>query len=190
MKCVLGGGEVLAHVSRLYGARALGAIEGYTPLYCSGPFTEVYLLEAQLVGAVETIIESGRVPYFAGVYAGRLRTARPRFIPSHILIERIYKYLGHPIRAFKALEPGVRVVLYGRDLLAESVDSCYEPVEAGEVVSVVGLDGYVYALGLSKVSSCGEMSKLKKADAVAQIIFDLGWYLRGGTAPREAKYRV
>lgn len=190
LRCSLGGAEVFAHVSRLFGESALGALEGYTPIYCAGIFTEVYLLREPTLEAVELVVRSGRVPYFAGLYAGRLRSSRPTFIPSHILIERVYEHLGRPVRALGASETGVKVVLYGRDLLAESVVSCYEPVEAGEVVSVVGPDGRVYAVGLSRISSCEEVGRLGKTGAVARTIFDLGWYLRGGTVPREAKYRL
>jgi len=190
VKCTLGGNEVLSHISRLYGAEATEAVKGYTPMYCSGSFTEVYLVKPQLVEAVEAVLRSGRIPYFAGMYCGRLRSAKPEFIPSHVLVERIYEFLGHPIRAVKAIEQGIKVILYGRDLLAESVASCFEPVELGEVVSVIGPDGYVYAIGLSTTSSCEEIAKLRKKDVVVRSVFDLGWYLRGGTVPREAKYKL
>ncbi|MEM2207286.1 MAG: hypothetical protein QXG17_01145 [Sulfolobales archaeon] len=190
MKCWLGGDEVLKHISRLYGSEATGAIRGYTPLYCFGSFTEVYLVKDQLVEVVEAVLRSGRIPYFAGMYGGRLRPTKPGFIPSHMLVERVYEFLGHPVRAVKALEQGIKVALYGRDLLAESVALCFEPVEFGEVISVVGPDGYVYAVGLSKVSSCEEVAMLRKKDVVVRTVFDLGWYLRGGTTPREPKYKL
>ncbi len=190
LECALGGGELFTHVARLYSESALKAIEGYAPVYCSGLFTEVYLLREPLLEAVELMMRSGRVPYFAGLYAGRLRPAKPVYIPSHVLVERVYRHLGRPLRAVEASEAGVKAVLYGRDLLAESVSSCYEPVETGEVLSVLGPDGFVYAIGLSRISSCGEIRRLRRTDAVAKTIFDLGWYLRGGTVPREAKYRL
>lgn len=189
LRCEIGGDEVLAHIVRLYGEGALGALRGYTPMYCSGAFTEVYLLHARLLEAVETILASGRVPYFAGLYAGRLRSARPKFIPSHLVIERVYRHLGRPVRAVRALERGIKAILYGRDLLAESASSCYEPVEEGEVLAVIGPDDYVYAIGVSRVAGCDGVAELKRTEAVAQSVFDLGWYLRGGTVPREAKYR-
>ncbi|MEM4791278.1 MAG: PUA domain-containing protein [Thermofilum sp.] len=159
-------------------------------MYCFGSFTEVYLVKPRLLGAIEAVLRSGRIPYFAGMYGGRLRSTRPEFIPSHVLIERIYEHLGRPIRAVKAMEQGIKVVLYGKDLLAESVASCFEPIELGEVVSVIGPDGYVYAIGLSTISSCEEIARLRKKDVVARSVFDLGWYLRGGTIPREAKYKL
>ncbi len=190
MKCVLGGGEVFAHVARLFGEEALGAVEGYTPVYCFGVFTEVYLLKEPLLGAVELVMRSGRVPYFAGLYAGRLRSSRPAFIPSHILVEKIYRHLGRLVRAVRGSEAGIKAVLYGRDLLAESATSCYEPVELGDVLSVVGPDGRVYAVGLSRISSCEELGRLGRTDTVVKTVFDLGWYLRGGTVPREVKYRL
>ncbi|MCX8209102.1 MAG: hypothetical protein N3G79_05635 [Sulfolobales archaeon] len=189
MRCVVGGGEVFEHVARLHGSRAAEALREYVPLYCAEPL-EVYLMRAELMHAVERILKSGRFPYFAGFYAGRLRSDKPRFIPSHVLLDRLYKHIGHPVRAVKISDAGIRVVLYGRDVLAESVVECFEPVEAGEVVSITGPDGYVYAVGLSKISSCGEIGRLREKDVVAKTIFDLGWYLRSGTVPREARYKV
>lgn len=190
VRCRVGGSELEEHVTRLYGAEAIRAIAGYVPMYCWSSFTEVYLLREELLEVVERVLSSGRVPYSAGLYAGRLRRSRPKFIPSHVLVERVYEVLGRYVRAFEAAEQGVKVVLYGRDLLKSSTLRCFEPVERGEVVSVVGTDGRVYALGLSEVSSCSELGKLRAEDAVARVIFDLGWYLRGGTVARERKYKV
>ena len=188
--CRIGGEELPRHLERLYGPRAPGALEGYTPLYCSGGFTEVYLLRQPLVGAVEALLRAGRVPYAAGLYAGRLRPRRPLFIPSHLLVERVYGYLGGYSRALQLAEAGVRSVLYGRDALRESVASCHEPLEAEDVVSILGQDGRVYAIGLSEVSGCDSLTRLGGREVVARTIFDLGWYLRGGTVPRESKYRL
>jgi ribosome biogenesis protein Nip4 len=190
LRCELSGEELHRHVERLYGKEALEALAGYIPLYCSGGFTEVYLLRQQLLDAVRSLMSSGRVPYYSGLYAGRLRTRRPLFIPSHLLIEKLHDRLGKPVRAFAASEQGIKVLMYGKDLLKESLVSCYEPIEVGEVVSVLGPDRRVYAIGLSEISRCSELDRLSRVQVVARTIFDLGWYLRGGTIPREPKYRV
>ncbi len=190
VRCRVGGSELEEHITRLYGAEAVRAIADYVPMYCWSSFTEVYLLREELLEAVERILSSGRVPYSAGLYAGRLRRSRPKFIPSHTLVEKVYEVLGRYVRAFEVAEQGVKVVLYGRDLLKSSTLRCFEPVEKGEVVSVVGTDGRVYALGLSEVDSCSKLGRLRAEDVVARVIFDLGWYLRGGTVARERKYRV
>lgn len=190
IRCSLGGEEVFEHVERLFGSKALSALEGYTPLYCSGEFTEVYLLKPELVETVRRLLRSGRVPYSAGLYAGRLRISKPRFIPSHILVEKVYRVLGTPVRAVVLAEKGLKTVLYGRDVLRASVMRCFEPVEPEEVLSVLGPDGYVYALALSMVESCRSLEEMKPLDIVAKNIFDLGWYLRGGTKPRESKYKL
>ena len=58
-------------------------IGGLTGLICTGVFTEAYLLTESLLNAVTRLIGSGRVPYAAGIYVGRLRKVRPTFIPSH-----------------------------------------------------------------------------------------------------------
>lgn len=190
VECVVGEDEALNHIARLYGSRALEALKEYIPLHCVKPLNEVYLLKAEFLSTIEKIVESGRYPYLAGLYAGRLRSSKPKFIPSHILVDKIYKYIKHPVRAVKISETGVKVVLYGRDILAESVTECYEPVEIGEVLSILGPNGYVYAVGLSTISSCGEVHRLREKDLVAKSVFDLGWYLRGGTILREARYKI
>lgn len=190
IKCSLGGEEVFEHVGRLFSSKALSALEGYIPLYCSGGFTEVYLLKPELVEAVRRLLRGGRVPYSAGLYAGRLRAEKPRFIPSHILVEKVYRVLGTPVRAVVLAEEGLKTVLYGRDVLRASVLRCFEPVEPGEVLSVLGPDGYVYALALSRLGSCRSLEEMKPLDVVAKNVFDLGWYLRGGTKPRESKFKL
>lgn len=190
VKCKLSGEELYKHIERLYGKEALGVLVGYTPLYCSDGFTEIYLLRQPLLEAVSLLMRSGKAPYYSGLYAGRLRDKKPSFIPSHLLIEKLYNYIGRPIRAFAASEQGIKVLMYGKDLLKESVISCYEPLEVGEVVSILGTDGRVYAIGLSEISKCSELDELSRTQVVARTIFDLGWYLRGGTIPREPKYKV
>lgn len=188
--CRLGGEDVFRHIERLFGLGAAGALEGYIPLYCSGDFTEVYLLRQPLVEAVEVLFDAQRVPYTAGLYAGRLRSRKPYFIPSHVLLEKVYRYLGSYSRALQLTEVGVRAVLYGRDVLRESITSCYEPLEVGEVVSIIGNDGRVYAVGLSEIPGCCKLDEINKDEVIARTIFDLGWYLRGGTVPRESKYKL
>ena len=190
IKCVLGGDRVLKLIEYLLGPDARSIAESLgTVLVCSGEFSEVYLVSNLMADAIATLFKRGYVPYSAGLYAGRLRRSRPEFIPSVSLLQIIYDSVG-PRRAIEVSEEGLKPFLYGNDILRKSVTKCYEPVSRGEVVGILGSDGYVYGVGLSNVDSCSELSKLRDLDEVAKNVFDIGWYLRGGTEPRERKYKV
>jgi ribosome biogenesis protein Nip4 len=75
-------------------------------------------------------------------------------------------------------------------VLRASVLECFEPLSKGEVVGIVGEDGFVYGVGLSVIDSCQEIEGLRNVDVVAENVFDVGWYLRGGTKARERKFKV
>ncbi len=168
-------------------AKVIGDLTG---LICTGAFTEAYLLTGTLMDAVTRLIESGRVPYAAGIYVGRLRRTRPTFIPSHDFLQYSFNVLGKVVRAFVIGEEGLRPFLYGKDALKASVRECRPPLVKGDVVAVVGEDGFVYGVGISALDSCSELRGLKRTDVVAWNVFDVGWYLRGGTEARERKFKV
>ncbi|MCD6278113.1 MAG: hypothetical protein J7J11_00350 [Desulfurococcales archaeon] len=188
--CVLGDRKVLRFIENLFGRDARAIVEKLgNPLICSGEFTELYLVSDLLASAAAVLFRKNYVPYSAGLYAGRLRKRPPRFIPSANLLQLIYDALG-PRRAVEVSEEGIKPFLYGNDILKKSVLKCYEPVSRSEVVGIIGSDGYVYGVGLSNLQSCKELASLSDLDEVAQNVFDIGWYLRGGTKPREKKYKI
>lgn len=182
--------KVLNHISRLFGpdvsryVSSLGRV-----IVCSGIFSEAYLVSSELLGVVKELFRSGYVPYSVGLYLGRLRFSRPYFIPSVNLLEVIYRRFG-PRRALIVSESGIRPFLYGNDVLKASIISCYEPLSKGDVVGILGSDGYVYGVGLCMISSCSDVGRLKELEVVAKNIFDVGWYLRGGTEARERMFKV
>ena len=177
-------------VARLFGGDAVKVFDGFSLLVCRGEFAEAYLLRGEVVDLVKDLLGSGRVPYAAGLYAGRLRKSHPAFIPSVDFLSFLYSGLGGFRRALVVGERGLKPFLYGKDVLRASVIRCFEPLGRGEVVGVVGEDGFVYGVGLSAVNSCREVSGLRNVDVVAENVFDVGWYLRGGTEARERKFKV
>ncbi len=189
IRCSWGGEEVLAHVARLFGAEALKPLEGLRVLTCSDSFTEAYALTPEVAEAVQALMAAGRVPFSAGLYLGRVRRSRPYFIPSHNLVQEIYRALGRPVRAYTIGEHGLRPYLYGRDALAASLKQCHPPIEAGEVVAIIDEEGWVYGIGLSTKNSCEEAQKAKPNEAIAKNIFDIGWYIRSQTR-KERKYKI
>ncbi len=177
-------------VARLFGEDAVKVFEGFSLLVCRGEFAEAYLLRGEVVDLVKGLLGSGRVPYAAGLYAGRLRRSRPTFVPSVDFLSFLYSGLGSLRRALIVGERGLKPFLYGKDVLRASVLKCFEPLSKGEVVGVVGEDGFVYGVGLSVIDSCREVEGLGSVDVVAENVFDVGWYLRGGTEARERKFKI
>lgn len=189
IRCSWGGEEILAHVARLFGEEALRPLEGLQVLICRNSFTEAYALTPEVAEAVKALMAAGRVPFSAGLYIGRLRQARPYFIPSHNLVQEIYRALGRPVRAFTIGEQGIRPYLYGKDVLAASLKQCHPPIEAGEVVAIIDEDGWVYGIGLSTKNNCREARKAKPSEVIAKNVFDVGWYIRSQTR-KERKYKI
>ncbi len=158
-------------------------------MLCRGEFSEAYLIPKELEGLVTKLLRSGRVPYSVGMYLGRVRSRKPRFVPSVNLLHITYCELGVRSALVVSLK-GLKPFLYGNDVLKESVINCFEPVRRGYVVGIVGEDGYVYGVGLPVINSCSELNLLKGSDVVALNVFDVGWFLRGGTVPRERMFKV
>ena len=193
IRCVIDGAECLRvsrEVARLFGKEvADGALKNFAIMVCSDAFVETYALSKEVARVVEVLFSSGYIPYSAGMYLGRLRKARPVFIPSTQLLELLYSTHGLA-RAFMIGESGVRPFLYGKDVLGVSLLKCFPPIEPGEVVGIVGRDGSIYGLGLSTVGSCEEAYRLRGSRRViARNIFDVGWYIRG-ISLGERKYKV
>lgn len=158
-------------------------------LVCSGDFDEVFLVRGEVARLVKEVLARGLTPYSAGLYVGRVRRGRPRFVPSVNLIQDLYREAGALISALVVSQEGVRPFLYGADVLKKSVVECHPPVERGGVVSVLGTDMHVYGLGVSRISGCEELGGLRELDVVAVNMFDVGWYIRG-EARGERKYKA
>ncbi len=182
--------ELLYLINDYLGSDAAELISnlGYLML-CRGVFNEAYLIPPKLKDIIKTLFKSGRVPYSAGLYLGRIRKFSPKFIPSINLLQLVYDSLGFR-SALIIREEGLKPFLYGNDVLKVSVINCFEPVRRGYLVGIVGLDGFVYGVGLSVINSCRELRNLKDDDLVARNVFDVGWFLRGGTELRERMFKI
>jgi ribosome biogenesis protein Nip4 len=195
IRCFYGGTKVLEAIHKFFKGflsmqEVKDLLNGYTPLICEGVFMEAYLLSKDVLETVNILLQSGRVPYSAGIYVGRLRRKEPSFIPSTDFLQYVYSSLGRILKALVIGGEGIKPFLYGKDVLKASVRKCIPPIKKSDIVSIVGEDQYVYGLGLSTIGSCDEISSLKRTDPVAINVFDVGWYLRGGTEARERKYRI
>jgi len=180
---------VLGEVGRLFNEDASMLLGSLNIVICSGMFDEVYAVNNALHRVFNDLVRGGRYPYSVGLYVGRLRRLRPHFIPSVMLAEFIYGKLRYFVNAVKVSLNGLKPFLYGNDILKESVTNYFPKVVRGRVTFVIGPDNYVYGLGISTVNDY-EIKGLKPTDVVVKNVFDVGWYVRGGTEVREKKFKV
>ena len=180
---------VMELIAKYFGeaVHVLELLSGLTGLICRGEFTEAYLIPPQVWEVTAKLMSSGRIPYAAGMYVGRV--ARNSLIPSHDFLQHTYEALGHPIKAVTVGNEGLKPFLYGKDVLKASTLKCHPPLRKGDIIGIVGQDNYVYGVGKSTINSCEELNNLRRTDPVALNVFDVGWYLRGGTDPRERKFK-
>ena len=190
-KCWRDQERIRRELARLFGkSQAEASLRGKVPYICGGRFMEAYLVSGDFLRIIEKIEASGRYPYSAGIYVGRLRRRKPTLIPSADFLTYLYSVLGRPLRALTVSESGLKPFLYGNDILKASIIRCHPPIDEGEVVGVLGRDNVVYGVGLSKIASCREIQGLKPTDPVALNVFDVGWYVRGGTTLKERKFKL
>ncbi len=183
-------GRVLSELRSVFDVDVTELLSPYSELlFCSGLFTEVYLVSSELLGVVDVLRRSGRVPYCVGVYVGRFRGREPYLIPSTMLANTVFSRLGRYVSTVVVSDDGLKPFLYGRDILKTSVVKVYPKLRRNGIVFVVGSDGYVYGVGISLVDDL-MIKDLRSNDVVVKNVFDVGWYLRGGTKPKEKKFKV
>lgn len=182
--------RVLSELKRVFGVDVTELLSPYSELLlCSGLFTEVYLVSSDLLGVVNVLRRSGRVPYCVGIYVGRFRGRKPYLIPSTMLANIVFSRLGRYVSTVVVSDEGLKPFLYGRDVLKASVTKVYPKLRRKDIAFVVGSDGYVYGVGISLVDD-STINDLGRNDVVIKNVFDVGWYLRGGTEPREKKFKT
>ena len=191
IECIINNGdEVLTLIDSMLGRDASKLVSRLGKvMICKGIFEEAYIISDTLTKVIKVIFSKGYIPYSAGLYIGRIRKSKPYFIPSINLLQLIYNELGLR-RAIVVSDEGLKPFLYGNDILRKSVIECYEPLSKNDVVGIVGTEGYVYGIGLCTMERCNDLKRLKDLDLVARNVFDVGWYLRGGTEARERMFKV
>ncbi len=179
---------IASRLTECFQADVLELMAPYNELIiCSNGFSEVYLVSDKLLDVYLKLASKGRYPYCIGIYAGRL--SKGILIPSTMLADKVFKKLGTYVNSVEVSDTGLKPFLYGKDVLKASVTRTYPRLIKGRYAFVVGRDGYVYGLGISVVDE-GELPYLRPNDVVIKNVFDAGWYLRGGTTPREKKYKL
>jgi ribosome biogenesis protein Nip4 len=106
-----------------------------------------------------------------------------------MLANTVFSRLGRYVSTVVVSDEGLKPFLYGRDVLKASVTNVYPKLRRKDIAFVVGSDGYVYGVGISLVDD-STINDLGRNDVVVKNVFDVGWYLRGGTEPREKKFKT
>ncbi len=182
--------KILSELHMLFQNDVAELLKPYSRLIiCSALFAESYLISDKLMKAVTKLWGVSRNPYCAGIYLGRLRRSKPYLIPSAMLASAVFSKLGSYVNSVVVSESGLKPFLYGKDILKASVIKTYPKIVSGNYTFVLGSDGYVYGVGIAEVSG-EEVGGLKDLDLVVRNVFDVGWYLRGGTEPRERKFKI
>lgn len=103
-----------------------------------------------------------------------------RAYPLPSLLEKLYRSSGR--RACVEAKPqGVKAYLYGKDLLATSVEKIHRPFERNTIVGVLDAsDGAVIGVGRAMLGPEDLEAPGLDRDRVAAVknIFDLGWFIR------------
>lgn len=184
------GSRIRSELQSLFQVDVVGLLNPYSMLVlCTALFTEAYLVSDELLSIIKKLWSASRNPYSAGIYLGRLRRRKPCLIPSTMLASAVFSRLGRYVNSVVVSDSGLKPFLYGRDVLKASVIKAYPKILEGNPTFVLGIDGYVYGVGIAAASS-EDLERLNESEVVVKNVFDVGWYLRGGTKPREKKFKI
>jgi ribosome biogenesis protein Nip4 len=149
--------------------------EDWRWVIAEGPRIEVYLAPQHVASSLERLLKI-RMPYSLGLFAGGMEHGELQVSLelasslTHLLPKRKMVLLSD-----EAEQP----VLYGRDVLAGSVQFIEGHVRMGELIVLANEAGEILALGQMLLDA----PKLKRAAPKQRVIrnlIDKGWYLRKG----------
>ncbi|MEM3831155.1 MAG: hypothetical protein QXS89_03040 [Sulfolobales archaeon] len=145
------------------------------------PCKRMYLVEERLLERIFGLYDRGVEIQAAGVLIGLIYGEL--FIPSPRFLELLYGTLDTVRGAVIAREEGVRVFLYGRDLLYESVVEILRPFRKKLTVAVIDRsDNRVVGVGFAAEDADEILRWPRTRDymrrPVVYNIIDLGLYLR------------
>lgn len=159
-----------------FGEEASKILEDKRLLLVSAERVELFLVSEEQYKIFVKLKESGRNPYFAGVFSGVLLKSKTlRVRPSLDLFEKIFKKFKR--NAVVVSRKAMENILYGRDLLKEGVIKVLKPL--GPYPLLVNVELEVIGLG-RLVKPYSEWSHVNSKDVVVETIMDKGWYLRSG----------
>lgn len=150
-------------------------------ILCVSGCREVYIVSERLAETATILSDRGAEVLSAGLRVGEVVAGR--LVPNPVFMEYVFRLTGRFRGAVVAREEGVRSFLYGRDLLYESLERVYPPVEKNMIVSVLDTSDLsvigvgVFLEDIGDVLSWPRRGEFLKRPVVANIR-DLGLYLR------------
>ncbi len=140
-----------------------------------GPRMEAYLVPRGVSSSLERLLKA-RMPYSLGLFAGGVQGRR-----LHVSLELTTHFANLlPARKVVILKAEAeQPVLYGRDVLAGSIQHVDATVRKGELVVLANRVREILALGKMLI----EASDIKHEASTRRVVrnlIDKGWYLRKG----------
>ena len=125
-----------------------------------------------VTGGIEKAIQVMEDPYSAGLAIGELRK---QFIPSIAGADLFARYGERNKYYITVGEKAENLVLYGRDIMGESIEAASDALDENELVIVLNTAFEAIAVGRTRFAG---RSLFQKGRVTVSTIADAGYYLR------------
>jgi ribosome biogenesis protein Nip4 len=125
-----------------------------------------------VTGGIEKVIQVMEDPYSAGLAIGELKK---QFIPSIAGADLFARYGERNKYYITVGEKAENLVLYGRDIMGESIEAASDALDENELVIVLNTAFEAIAVGRTRFAG---RSLFQKGRVTVSTIADAGYYLR------------
>lgn len=125
-----------------------------------------------VTGAIEKAIQVMEDPYSAGLAIGELKK---QFIPSIAGADLFARYGERNKYYITVGEKAENLVVYGRDIMGESIEAASDALDENELVIVLNTAFEAIAVGRTRFAG---RSLFQKGRVTVSTIADAGYYLR------------
>jgi ribosome biogenesis protein Nip4 len=125
-----------------------------------------------VTGGIEKAIQVMEDPYSAGLAIGELKK---QFIPSIAGADLFARYGERNKYYITVGEKAENLVLYGRDIMGESIEAASDALDENELVIVLNIAFEAIAVGRTRFAG---RSLFQKGRVTVSTIADAGYYLR------------
>lgn len=149
--------------------------ENWSWVVAEGPRTEAYLTPPEVASSLEKLLKN-RMPYSLGLFAGGVERER-----LQVSLELASYFAGIlPDRKLVTLKnEAEQPVLYGRDVLAGSIQHIEKTVRKRELIALTSQQEEILALG-EMLADAQDLQRAAPNQRVIRNLIDKGWYLRKG----------
>jgi ribosome biogenesis protein Nip4 len=125
-----------------------------------------------VTGGIEKAIQVMEDPYSAGLAIGELKK---QFVPSIAGADLFARYGERNKYYITVGEKAENLVLYGRDIMGESIEAASDALDENELVIVLNIAFEAIAVGRTRFAG---RSLFQKGRVTVSTIADAGYYLR------------